>query len=55
MEPVILTDPKPIPVDPRCPTCHSDESARVLSGGFGDPHEVCGKCGHEFPAEDARG
>lgn len=52
METVLLTDPKPVPVDPRCPRCRADESARVLSGGFGALHEVCSECGYDFPPED---
>ena len=34
---------------PRCPRCHS--SRRRLSGGFGDTHDVCADCGHDFLGE----
>jgi hypothetical protein len=53
---VILTDPAPL-VDPdgRCPRCRADESKRVLSAGFGYPHEVCSSCGYAFPSEENRG
>ena len=39
-------------VDPRCPKCQAGPDRRVLSGGFGEPHEVCGQCGFDFPPED---
>jgi hypothetical protein len=32
----------------RCPTCGASADKRVLSGGFGEPHDVCARCGHEF-------
>jgi uncharacterized protein (DUF983 family) len=35
-------------IDTRCPRCHASKDQRVLSGGFGAPHDVCGHCGHEF-------
>lgn len=52
---VILTDPRPV-VDPdgKCPRCRAGAEERVLSAGFGHPHEVCRKCGYEFP-EASRG
>ena len=31
-----------------CPSCRANRDRRVLSGGFGEPHDVCGQCGHEF-------
>jgi len=46
---IVLTDQTPLhDPDGRCPQCRAEESRRVLSGGFGDPHEVCGSCGFEF-------
>lgn len=53
---VVITDAVPL-VDPdgRCPRCRADESRRVLSAGFGTPHEVCSSCAYEFPAEASRG
>ncbi len=53
---IVLTDQRPL-VDPdgKCPRCRADESRRVLSSGFGTPHEVCANCAYEFPPEDARG
>lgn len=32
-----------------CPRCGKGPEVRVVSGGFGDPHDVCGVCGFEFP------
>jgi uncharacterized protein (DUF983 family) len=32
-----------------CPRCQAPATRRVLSGGFGQPHDVCGACGHDFP------
>ena len=31
-----------------CPECRAGKDQRVPSCGFGTPHEVCQKCGHEF-------
>jgi uncharacterized protein (DUF983 family) len=31
-----------------CPKCQAGPEKRVLSGGFGEPHDVCSKCGHDF-------
>lgn len=47
---IVLTDAKPL-VDPdgNCPRCRAGVSERVPSAGFGNPHEVCRKCGYEFP------
>lgn len=36
------------PADGKCPRCHAAKDRRVLSGGFGEPHDVCGVCGYEF-------
>jgi hypothetical protein len=33
-----------------CPNGHGPEH-RVKSSGFGEPHPVCSKCGHEFYGE----
>lgn len=52
---VVLTDPAPLrKADTRCPSCRADKDRRVLSAGFGIPHDVCGQCGYEF-VEDACG
>lgn len=32
----------------RCPNCGASPDKRVLSGGFGEPHDVCSRCGMEF-------
>lgn len=45
---IVLTDPKPLPKDGSCPRCRADQDKRVLSGGFGEPHDICGQCGYEF-------
>ena len=37
-----------------CPRCHAGTDKRVLSGGFGQPHDVCTQCGHEFSLEETR-
>lgn len=44
---VVLTDPKPLPVDTKCPQCRGDE--RVTVAGFGVPREACRVCGYQFP------
>ena len=31
-----------------CPRCQAPADRRVLSAGFGDPHDLCGVCGYEF-------
>lgn len=31
-----------------CPRCSAPPERRRLSGGFGEPHDVCGNCGHDF-------
>lgn len=31
-----------------CPRCAAPKEKRVLSAGFGDPHDVCSVCGHDF-------
>lgn len=36
-----------------CPRCGSGPERRVPSAGFGVPHPVCTKCGHEFLGERA--
>jgi transcription elongation factor Elf1 len=45
---IVSTEPKPLPKDTKCPRCHAAASKRVLSAGFGNPHDVCGNCGHDF-------
>jgi uncharacterized protein (DUF983 family) len=41
---------KPIaqPKSSRCPKCGAGADRRVLSAGFGEPHDVCGTCGFEW-------
>jgi len=31
-----------------CPQCGAGPERRVLSGGFGAVHDVCGQCGYGF-------
>jgi transposase-like protein len=45
---ITLTDPKQLPPSTDCPRCAATNDRRVLSGGFGEPHDVCGQCGYEF-------
>lgn len=52
---IVLTDPKPVAKDKRCPgtfpggrACGAGPDKRVPSSGFGRPHDVCRECGHEF-------
>ena len=46
---IVLTDDElELPKDPNCPKCKAGPERRRLSAGFGEPHDVCGKCGHEF-------
>lgn len=35
----------------RCPRCRAGKDKRVPSAGFGEPHPVCGTCGHDFHGE----
>lgn len=52
---VVLTDPARVqsPRDLSCPRCGASEDMRVKSAGFGVPHDVCRKCGHEWSVEDS--
>jgi hypothetical protein len=34
-----------------CPRCGAGPDRRVASSGFGVPHPVCARCGHEWPDE----
>lgn len=34
--------------DTSCPRCGAGKERRTLSAGFGSPHDVCGRCGHDF-------
>lgn len=54
-DPTILgSSGKPLPPVPTsCPSCGADKSKRVKSAGFGEPHDVCGKCGHEWSREES--
>lgn len=46
---VVLTDPKPLPKDARCPQCDAKADRRIDGGGFGPKRIVmCGRCGYEF-------
>lgn len=52
--PIILDDqgqPARRPASKLCPQCGAGPDARVPSAGFGEPHPVCGRCGHEWTAE----
>jgi uncharacterized protein (DUF983 family) len=31
-----------------CPGCGAPKTKRRLSSGFGEPHDICGECGHDF-------
>jgi len=46
---ITLTDPKPLPRDPRCSVCRAPESKRIALSPFGRVGSVqaCGVCGHE--------
>ena len=41
--------------DKRCPRCGAGPERRVSSSGFGEPHPVCGRCGHEWTGEQFNG
>lgn len=46
---IVLTDADDdLPRDEHCPRCKAGPERRRLSAGFGEPHDVCGKCGYEF-------
>jgi len=51
--PPVIVDPRgrPVKVDKRCPGCSAAPDLRVPSCGFGSPHSVCSRCGHEFIGE----
>jgi uncharacterized protein (DUF983 family) len=40
--------PARTPRDTACPQCGAKAERRVLSSGFGQPHDVCGACGYDF-------
>jgi uncharacterized protein (DUF983 family) len=48
----VIVDPQGKParqaIDTACPQCGAGPAKRVLSGGFGAVHDVCGVCGHDF-------
>ena len=53
---VVLTDPTPLRrATDQCPECRSGADRRVPSAGFGLPHDVCSRCGHEFSLEESCG
>lgn len=39
---------KPAVRDTSCPQCGAGKDRRQVSAGFGQPHDVCSKCGHDF-------
>lgn len=41
--------PARTPDDTKCPSCRS--MRRRLSGGFGEVHDICADCGHDFHGE----
>lgn len=48
-----LVDPQGKPVSAKkpsmaCPRCGAGPDKRTLSAGFGQPHDVCTQCGHDF-------
>jgi uncharacterized protein (DUF983 family) len=51
-QPSVILDPSGRPArrakDATCPKCGAGRDRRVLSAGFGAPHDVCGECGHDF-------
>lgn len=52
---LVLTDPKPLPKDGRCPQCGATESTRQTLTPFGRaPFQVCSQCGRECDREDGR-
>ena len=50
--PPVIVNPQGQParkaMDTACPQCRAPKERRVLSAGFGAPHDVCGVCGHDF-------
>ena len=36
-----------------CPSCGAGKDKRVASGGFGQVHDVCSQCGHDFEERTA--
>lgn len=47
---ILLTDPRPLPRDTRCPRCGAKADKRTEACGFGTVRqEICGVCGYEFP------
>lgn len=52
LQPPTLLDPTGRParaaIDRACPRCGAPPEKRVLSAGFGSPHDVCSACGHDF-------
>ena len=51
-----LVGPDGRPSPPRsrdCPNCGAGPDRRVLSSGFGAPHDLCRACGHQFDERTA--
>jgi uncharacterized protein (DUF983 family) len=51
----LIVDPNGKPAraaaDVSCPRCGAGTDQRVPSAGFGEPHPVCRRCGHEWEGE----
>jgi uncharacterized protein (DUF983 family) len=49
----VIVDPSGKPArkarDTACPKCGAGADLRVLSGGFGVVHDICGRCGFDYP------
>ena len=45
---IVLTDARGTAKSTACPRCGKGKEFRVLSSGFGEPHDVCRHCGHDF-------
>jgi uncharacterized protein (DUF983 family) len=39
------------PADAHCPRCGAAPDRRMRSSGFGEWHDVCVNCGHDFLGE----
>jgi uncharacterized protein (DUF983 family) len=56
---IVSTEPEPLPDvlpdDAPCPRCRAGADRRVLSGGFGDPWPICGKCGYDLRVRSTDG
>lgn len=50
--PVTFVEGRAVPT--RCPGCGAPPKRRVKSAGFGQPHDVCVECGHEFSLRESQ-